>query len=517
MAGMGSPQTLAMKRRRWQPAPEGGRQHRALLALLLAGLLCAPAAVAVASEPDARLELTPCRVSDLHGLRSVAARCGRLAVAENPAEPDGRRIELAVAVVPAIATRAAPDPLFLLAGGPGQGARSAYVGHLDAFAGVRRERDLVLVDQRGTGDSSRLDCDFPEESWEAGDLPPDEQARLARECLAQLPGQPAYYTTSVAVRDLDAVRAALGYERINLFGASYGTRVAQHYARRFPERVRTLTLDSVVHPQLVLGPAIALDAQRALDAIFARCAAAAACAQRFPDPGGQFRALLARLRRAPVPLRLPDPTTGAERSIEVGPGHLVVMARMLSYSAFGAALLPLVIDEAQARGNLVPLAAQALLIASQLEGAFALGMHNSVVCSEDAPRFAGVVERAALEQSYLGTALHDGLLALCAAWPRGPVDPDLHAPLRADVPALLLSGEADPVTPPAYAAAAAAGFPRHRHLVLAGQGHGQIGSACIQRLLRQFIAAGDVAGLDTACADGVRALPFFLSFAGPQP
>ncbi|MBM5811065.1 MAG: alpha/beta fold hydrolase [Gammaproteobacteria bacterium] len=492
-------------------------QRRRLPALLLAAVLGAPAAATPAKGPAAHLELTPCRISDQQGLRSVAARCGRLAVAENPDAPAGRRLELAVAVVPAIATRAAPDPLFLLAGGPGQGARAAFAAHLDAFAGVRRERDLVLVDQRGTGDSNRLDCDFPEDSWEAGDLPPAELARLARDCLAQLPGQPAFYTTSVAVGDLDAVRAALGYERINLFGASYGTRVAQHYARRFPEHVRTLTLDAVAHPQLVLGPAIALEAQRALDAIFARCAADPACAQRFPDPGGQFRALLARLRRAPVSLRLPDPVTGAERDLEVGAGHLVIMARMLSYSGFGAALLPLVIDEAQARGNLVPLAAQALLIANQFEGAFALGMHNSVVCSEDAAHYADDFDRAALEQSYLGSTLYDGLVALCAVWPRGPVDPDLHAPLRSDIPVLLLSGEADPVTPPAYATAAAAAFSRHRHLVLAGQGHGQIGATCVQRVLRAFIAAGDVAGLDTRCADEIRPRPFFLSFAGPPP
>jgi pimeloyl-ACP methyl ester carboxylesterase len=499
------------------PVPVPAHRRCRIRPLVLLGLLLVSPLTGSAPAPVPRLELQPCRISDLQGLRSVAARCGRLAVAENPEEPRGAQIELAIAVVPAIATRAAPDPLFLLAGGPGQGARAAYTGILGAFAGVRRERDLVLVDQRGTGDSHRLDCEFPEDAWEAGDIPPGELARLARECLATLPGQPGYYTTSLAVRDLEAVRAALGYERINLFGASYGTRVAQHYARRYPERVRTITLDSVAHPELVLGPAIALDAQQALDAIFARCAAEAACAERFPDPAGQFRALLERLRGEPVSLRLPDPATSAERTIQVGPGHLVVMARMLSYAAIGAALLPLVIDEAHSRGNFVPLASQALMIATQLEGAFAMGMHNSVVCSEDVPHFAGSVERTELERSYLGPALYDGMLALCAVWPRGPVDPDLHAPLRSDVPALLLSGAADPVTPPAYAAIAAAGFTRHLHLVLPGQGHGQTGFACVQRLLREFIRAGDVAGLDPGCVGEIRPMPFFLSFAGPEP
>ena len=143
-----------------------------------------------------------------------------------------------------------------------------------------------------------------------------------------------------------------------------------------------------------------------------------ACAERFPDPAGQVRARLERLRGGPVSRRLPDPATGAERTIEVGPGHLVVMARMLSYAAIGAALLPLVIDEAHSRGNFVPLASQALLIATQLEGAFAMGMHNSVVCSEDVPYYAGSVERAELERSYPGPALYDGMLALCAVGAR---------------------------------------------------------------------------------------------------
>ncbi len=132
---------------------------------------------------------------------------------EDPERPAGKHIELAVAVVPAIATRAKPDPLFLLAGGPGQGAIEGFAPLLGAFAGIHRERDLVLVDQRGTGGSNRLDCDMPDDALESAEISPAEIRRLARECLAKLPGRPEFYTTSIAVRDLDAVRAALGYEK----------------------------------------------------------------------------------------------------------------------------------------------------------------------------------------------------------------------------------------------------------------------------------------------------------------
>lgn len=478
----------------------------------------AAALVLMASPASAeRLELTPCRISDMRGLSSIAARCGKFEVPENPDAPDGRRIELAIAVVPAIATRARPDPLFLLAGGPGQGAIEAFVPVLDAFAGIHRERDLIMVDQRGTGGSNRLDCDMPDDAVESDDIAPAELKRLAKECLAKLPGRPEFYTTSIAVRDLDAVRAALGYQRINLFGASYGTRVAQHYARRYPERTRTITIDSIVPPTRTLGPLIAIEAQEALDRVFRRCEIDPQCNERFPRLAGQFARVDERLRRGPVAVSLPDPVTGKIGPIEVTRSHLVTMTRMLSYSARTASLLPLLIHEAATRGNYAPLAAQAMMADEDLEHMIAMGMHNSVVCSEDAPGFEGAVDRSALEKTYIGPVMYDGMMALCEVWPRGAVDPDFHEPLHSKTPALLLSGEFDPATPPDYGAAAAAGFEQHLHIVIPGQGHGQTGLPCVQRLMHDFVETASVQNLDTACVGNIRPAPFFLSFSGSAP
>ena len=478
----------------------------------------AAALILMASPASAKdLPLEPCRVSDMHGLVSIAARCGKLSVPEDPDAPDGKRIELAVAVVPAIATRARPDPLFLLAGGPGQGAIEAFVPALDAFSGIHRERDLVLVDQRGTGGSNRLDCDMPDDAATSPEIAPAELKKLAMECLAKLPGRPEFYTTSIAVRDLEAVRAALGYEHINLFGSSYGTRVAQHYARRYPERTRTITIDSIVPSTLPLMPQIAIEAQKALERVFARCVADAECDKRFPALADQFARVDARLRRGPVAVSLPDPVTGELRPVEVSRNHLVTMTRMLSYSARAASLLPLLINEAATRGNYGPLAAQALMAGEDLERMIAMGMHNSVVCSEDAPRFEGAADHAALEKTYIGAVMVEGMQAICEAWPRGAVDADFHEPLHSTVPALLLSGEFDPVTPPDYGAAAAAGFSQHLHIVIPGQGHGQTGLPCVQRLLRDFIESAGVEKLDTACVGDIRPAPFFLSFSGTAP
>jgi pimeloyl-ACP methyl ester carboxylesterase len=463
------------------------------------------------------LDLVPCRIADADGLSSTAARCGGLEVPEDPADPQGAKIRLAIAVVPAVATRARPDPLFLIAGGPGQGSIEAYAPLLGAFSGVRRARDLVLVDQRGTGDSNRLDCAMPDDALEAGEIPPAELAALARGCLADLPGRPQFYTTSIAVGDLDAVRAALGYAEINVFGGSYGTRVAQHYARRFPARTRTVVLDGVVPPTLTLIPEIAIESQRALERVFARCATDPACDERFPQLARQFAGLDAALRRGPVAVSLADPLTGERRQVAVTRAHLVAMARMLVYSPGTASLLPLLVHEAATHGNYGPLAAQAEMFGEELESMIAMGMHHSVVCAEDAPRFAGAVDRQALEATAIGPQMVDGMEAICAVWPRGPVDADFAQPLDSAVPALLLSGEFDPATPAAYGEMATTGFRNGRHVVVPGQGHGVTRLPCVQRLLRQFIDAASADALDDACVAKIQPAPFFLSFSGSAP
>src|SRR5688572_1207872 len=242
----------------------------------------------------APLTLEDCRLHSELGGGSVAARCGWLAVPENRDQPEGKHVRLHVAVLPSLRLEPAGDPLFVWSGGPGQAAGDFYISIAPALARIRRDRDIVVVDQRGTGRSNRLDCAFPEES-DAAFTDPQKLREIVRKCLAGLPGDPRYYTTSVAVRDLDEVRAALGYQQIDLYGVSYGTRVAQHYMRRYPERVRSVVLDGVVPPELALGPDVAREAQRALEQIFARCAAEAQCGARFAALPQLFAEVLTRL------------------------------------------------------------------------------------------------------------------------------------------------------------------------------------------------------------------------------
>jgi pimeloyl-ACP methyl ester carboxylesterase len=464
----------------------------------------------------AQLTLQDCRLEIPSGLNSVGARCGYLELAENPAAPDGPKIRIHVAVIAALSNKARADPLFIISGGPGSAASQFYASAAGAFERVRRERDLVVVDQRGTGLSNPLDCDFPDD-FEVEQLAIENLRELTVQCRAKLKAQLEFYTTSIAVRDLDQVRAALGYERIALYGVSYGTRVAEHFARRFPERTRALILDGVVVPDRPLGPAIALDAQSALDRILAACARDHDCSIRFPNLASRFTQLLDSVTRIPRAIDLADPVTGKPQHIKVTRDHLVGAVRLLSYNTATIAVLPLLIDEA-ARDNLVPLVAQAIMTTRLVADQMSIGMHNSIVCAEDAPFFAADhIDREALARTYIGTSQVDGILEICKVWPRGVADPDLHAPLNSHVPALLLSGELDPVTPPANGERVAREFADALHIVAAGQGHGQLGAGCVPRLMAEFLAAGTTRKLDASCAKAIAPLPFFLSFTGPSP
>jgi pimeloyl-ACP methyl ester carboxylesterase len=444
----------------------------------------------------------------------VGARCGTLVVPEDYANPQVRRLSLHVAVVPSLDRRAGREPLFVISGGPGQAASDFYAAYAGAFTAVARTRDVVLVDQRGTGRSNPLQCEFPDD-FETGASSPEVLRELSAACRRGLKSRPEFFTTSVAVRDLEAVRAALGYPSIALYGVSYGTRVAQHYARRHPDRTAAVVLDGVLAPDMPIGPRTPFDAQHALELMFRRCANDAGCNAAFPDLARRFDALRGRLAVQPARLTLPDPATGRPREMEFGTEQLIGAVRLLNYATSTTALLPLFLDRA-ANGDYAPLASQLLLLGATLDAQIAYGMNAAVVCTEDVPHF-GTVDRDALAKTYFGTTQLDGLKALCDGWPPGVVDADLRAPLRSTVPALLLSGEADPVTPPDGAARAAAGFADAKHVVVRGQGHGQLAVGCAPRLVAEFLDAGTAQGLDAACLESAAPAPVFLVAAGPAP
>lgn len=462
------------------------------------------------------LPLAPCRLEHPLKVTSVEARCATLRVPLDRARPAGDKIALQIAVVPALNRRSTSAPLFLLAGGPGQGAADMYVAQSAAFARINRDHDIVLLDQRGTGRSSPLACEYPEDWQEPADPMPALRS-ATQACLARYGDRVRFYTTSAAVQDLDAVRAALGYEQVDLYGASYGTRVAQLFMRRFPTRTHAAILDGVTFPEQIIGIDTPKDGERALQLIVARCKSAQDCAAAYPDLQQELDALLKQFGTQRVGITLQDPNDGSPQRIDFTRNILAAALRFLSYSATQASLLPALIHQG-ARGALAPLAAQTVMSTRQVGDQLAAGMQYSVLCTEDAPFIAtAVLDRAALGKTYQGTDQIDAMLEICKLWPRGAMDADLHTPLHSDVPTLLLSGEADPVTPPADAERAAQGLTSKRLLVLSGEGHGQLNVSCVPRLMAAFLNSADPEGLDAACLRGHNVEPFFVSMAGPSP
>ncbi len=455
------------------------------------------------------IALEPCHLDHI----SEAARCGWFEVPEDHAAPDGRKLKLRVAVLPAFKQPPEPDPIFVLAGGPGQSAVKVAALFRRILRIANRERDIVLVDQRGTGESAPLECelDFDALAFDAA-----AKAAAIDECLGDLDADPRQYTTVNHVKDLEAVRAALGREQINLYGGSYGTRVALVYLREYPGSLRAVVMDSVASMQMRVGLEMGADAQLSLDQVFARCAAEPACAERFPDPAGTLARVMEDLAETTPEVEFDHPATGMPETLVVDHRHLALGLRALLYSPDSQRLLPLLIEQAQA-GNFEPFIG---LTTAQAEGILEMinpSLLLAVLCAEDLAG-TGLDDVPARElDSFVGTAQVSEFLQFCAAWPQPLAPMDWTTPVSDTAPVLFLSGALDPVTPPYRARQAAEGLANARHLEVAGGAHIVGALGCVPDLIAEFFDTADPQSLDASCIDEIAYPSFFVSLLGPKP
>lgn len=481
------------------------------------GSASAPAS-ASASAP------APCRVD---GLRHEVL-CGRISRLLDPGQPDGRRIEIHYVVVPATSPAKWPDPVFFLAGGPGQSAIALAGGVMPLFQRLNNRRDIVFIDQRGTGRSAPLRCPSDDALPLAARLDPDRAIARLQACRAALQALPhgdlRQYTTVIATADAEAVRAALGAPRVNLVGGSYGSRAALDYLRQFPGRVRRVVLDGVAPPGMSLPESLALDTAAALEALFADCARDAPCSRRHPQLRERWETLLAGLPRRMSAI---DPVNGEASAVTLSRETVAAAVRAPLYAPALAAALPFAIDEALA-GRAAPL----IGLAGSLGGGAravetAEGMHFSVVCSEDMPppqappvpeAIAGEAAVAAVTPDVFGAAFLRPYREVCAGWPRGAVPADFYTLPRSAAPLLAFSGTLDPVTPPRHgervvrALGALQSGGKARHVAVANAGHGVFGIGCTRELLHRFIDAqseADALSLDATCLSGLPRPPVF--------
>ncbi len=440
----------------------------------------------------------------------VNAQCHDYEVPLDYNQPQGETIHLHVAIIPASGKAPKPDPLFFFAGGPGQSAVDSALLMWPVFRKIVPQRDIVLIDQRGTGQSTPLNCPQDEEI----DLIADDELLVTktRECLDSLKPDVRFFTSRQAVEDVTFVRKALGYEQINLMGVSYGTRMAQLVLREHPDAVRSIVLDGVIPLETVIGVDFAASLQQSMQKLINYCFADKSCREAFPDLKSAWQTYVQLPLDDKRRLQVAHPRTGKMLELDVTRQSLDAALRMHSYASETRSLLPLLI-QAVADGNWQLMLGQALQVVVSLDGKMSEGMHNTVVCTEDVPYYKDL---PAPSNRVLGR-FPQQIQKLCAVWPKGESYMDIHQPLRSAVPALLLSGEMDPVTPVSYGEQALKQFSNGRHLVVPKQGHNVLPRGCVPRLAADFIEHLALQEQDTTCVQDTARLPFFIDRLGPAP
>ena len=473
----------------------------AVAALALAACTNAP------DTPRPTVALDTCRLPGI----DVEARCGTFQVWEDREAKKGRRIPIEIAVVPARLRARESDPIVVLAGGPGQGAISLASQVMPLFTRLNDARDVVLIDQRGTGSSNPLDCDDEQEQSLQSLFEDTLPQKALQRCLAALDADPSKYITTIAVADYDEVLTALGYGKVNLWGGSYGTRVALEFLRRHGARVRSAVLDGVAPAGMKLPLSFVTDGDAALERLLADCEADERCRQLYPALRATIGEVRGELARRPVRAAIADPRTGERETISVNENVFLSGIFRPLYVAELASLLPYGISSA-ARGDFNPLLAQNLEFADDVSENLSIGMHLSVICAEDVPRITPD-DLAKLSGSFFGRALVDDFIKACSWWPKGPVPPDFYEPVRSDVPVLMLSGGIDPATPPRHAQQAAATLGNAQHFIAPRVGHGVSLHGCAPRLIESFVRAGSAAALDGKCLQRIPR-PLFMTPLG---
>jgi pimeloyl-ACP methyl ester carboxylesterase len=318
------------------------------------------------------------------------------------------------------------------------------------------------------------------------------------------------------MQDVDDIRAALGYDLIDLWGGSYGTRAALVYLREHGTHVRALILDGVAPMQLVLPVSLARDADRALHLLFKECAANAACDRAFPQLRERFEKFLAELKTTPAKVTVAHPLTGMPTQLTISHELFVESLRGQLYLPDVTALMPYTLDHVL-HGDWGPFVAQN----AGLEGSFVKGMYIGLLfattCAEDLPYTSDEELDNAARGTFLGATFAHTWKKVCGVFPPASLKPRFREAVRSDKPVLLVSGELDPVTPPSWAEEARRTLPNSVHVVLPGIGHGATPYGCVPKIVQRFLNAGTVANLDTSCATKTQRPPFFITFAGPSP
>jgi pimeloyl-ACP methyl ester carboxylesterase len=410
---------------------------------------------------------------------------------------------LNIIVVPALSATPSPDPLFWLQGGPGGAATKLAYAARTFLSDVRKTHDVVFVDQRGTGKSNPLQCDVGDSPDDLqkffGGTPLRESLRKCRETLEKIANL-KLYTTPIAMDDLDEVRDALGYDKINIGGVSYGSIASQVYLRQHGDHVRTVFVAGVGTPGIKQPLQFARSSQHALDLLFEDCAADPKCRETFPKLHEEFDAVLARFNSGPLRVDVIRPSDKQRQSVILSRDGFTSRVRLILYDTGGASYLPAVIHKAF-QNDFVPFESAAIL--RNPGGGIARGMYFSVTCAEGA-RF---ITDEDLTRETAGTFMGDNQARThrdaCNEWPRGDIPANFIEPVKSNAPVLMIVDEMDGAVGPWFAEAAVKSLPNGRLVKIRYFGH-QFGDPCTKSIFSAFIEKGSAAGLDTSCTNAIR-------------
>jgi len=446
-------------------------------------------------------------------LGSGSSKCGYLVVPEDRTQPDSRMIRLYAVVAPAASDNPKPDPIVFLSGGPGAPAVVAVDHYRGLLRTMLQERDLVAFDQRGVGLSEpALDCPEYEQALletYGADVSSEEArqrmfdaVRACRDRLTEEGVNLSAYTSAASAADVHDLMEALGYDRYNLYGGSYGTRLALTIMRDYPDEVRSAVLDSVEPLQEDALELRAIFVQRALERVFEQCAASGTCNERHPNLAETFFSLVEKLEEEPVPIR----TRGT--TYQVGADEFIELILMGMYEPTGISGLPSLISQvADGQTSWMPSWVETVL---SLSGIVWEGMHFSVMCAEEVP--FNSAEDAAEINADVHPAIVRGLQAdnipwlmqLCEMWGAAEANAIEDEPVRVDVPTLILTGEFDPVAPEDFAIATAEYLGKGQSFVIPGQTHDVLSSStCAREIMKQFLDAPEETP-DTSCLDTLK-------------
>ncbi len=436
------------------------------------------------------------------------ARCAKYEVFENRKTRTGRKIALNILLLPPTSAEHTNDPVFFIAGGPGQSAVE-LIKSGDFLASLHRTRDLVFVDQRGTGESNLLQCPVNgDPALMATVLAERYQPEALKQCRAELEKRAdlTLYTTPIAMDDLDEIRDVLGYNRINLFGGSYGTTAAMSYLRQYPDHVRTATLKGVAPVEAKLPVPFARGVDHGLDQLFTNCAADETCKGTFPDLRADFAGVLKRFDAGPITVKANNLATGKPEEFSLSRELFYENIRLLLYAPSTVRLLPWLIHQ-MSGGDFNAFASVSYQVMSQLGRSLAQGMQMSVICAEDVPFVTDELVARDMKNTGYGPGRAATMRRACEVWSKSATPAAFNLPVKSTVPVLMISGEADPATPPWLGAEALKLLPNGRQLVIPNGTH-LTEDPCIYRLIGQFIDEGSAKKLDPACLNGIKWMPF---------